>query len=69
MYKEYSQTYSDGNTYPMYKFKDEIRDYFEEFHDRLMIDGTYRRKVYKGLRESKFSQGRNRRARFRTGPT
>ena len=57
MYKEYSQTYSDGNMYPMYKFKDEIRDYFEEFHDRLMIDGTYRRKVYKGLRESKFSQG------------
>lgn len=57
MYKEYSQTYSDGNIYPMYKFKDEIRDYFEEFHDRLMIDGTYRRKVYKGLRESKFSQG------------
>ena len=57
MYKEYSQTYSDGNMYPMYKFKDEIRDYFEEFHDRLMIDGTYRHKVYKGLRESKFSQG------------
>lgn len=57
MYKEYSQTYSDGNIYPMYKFKDEIRDYFEEFHDRLMIDGTYRRKVYKGLRESKFSRG------------
>nr|DAR88593.1 MAG TPA: DNA polymerase [Caudoviricetes sp.] len=57
MYKEYSQAYSDGNMYPMYKFKDEIRDYFEEFHDRLMIDGTYRRKVYKGLRESKFSQG------------
>lgn len=57
MYKEYSQTYSDGNMYPMYKFKDEIRDYFEEFHDRLMIDGTYRRKVYKGLLKSKFSQG------------
>ena len=57
MYKEYSQAYSDENMYPMYKFKDEIRDYFEEFHDRLMIDGTYRRKVYKGLRESKFSQG------------
>ena len=57
MYKEYSRDYSDGNMYPMYRFKDEIRDYFEEFHDRLMIDGTYRRKVYKGLRESKFSQG------------
>ena len=57
MYKEYSQTYSDGNMYPMYKFKDEIRDYFEEFHDRLMIDGAYRRKVYKGLLKSKFSQG------------
>ena len=57
MYKEYSQEYSDGNMYPMYKFKDEIRDYFEEFHDRLRIDGVQRRKVYKGLRESKFSQG------------
>ena len=57
MYKEYSQAYSDGNMYPMYKFKDEIRDYFEEFHDRLRIDGVQRRKVYKGLRESKFSQG------------
>ena len=58
MYKEYSQTYSDGAMYPMYKFKDEIRDYFEEFHDRLMIDGIYRRKVYKGLLKSKFSQGK-----------
>ena len=57
MYKEYSQTYSDGAMYPMYKFKDEIRDYFEEFHDRIMVDGTSRRKVYKGLLKSKFSQG------------
>ena len=57
MYKEYSQTYSDGAMYPMYKFKDEIRDYFEEFHDRVMIDGNRRRKVYKGLLKSKFSQG------------
>ena len=57
MYKEYSQAYSDGTMYPMYKFKDEIRDYFEEFHDRLWIDGSYRRKVYKGLLKSKFSQG------------
>lgn len=58
MYKEYSRTYSDGSMYPMYKFKDEIRDYFEEFHDRLMIDGDRRRKVYKGLLKSKFSQGK-----------
>ena len=43
--------------YPMYKFKDEIRDYFEEFHDRIMVDGERRRKVYKGLLKSKFSQG------------
>ena len=57
MYKEYSQTYSDGNMYPMYKFKDEIRDYFEEFHDRVMVNGVHRRKVYKGLLKSKFSQG------------
>ena len=57
MYKEYSQAYSDGYVYPMYKFKDEIRDYFEEFHDRLMVDGNRRRKVYKGLLKSKFSQG------------
>ena len=57
MYKEYSQTYSDGAMYPMYKFKDEIRDYFEEFHDRIMLDGVSRRKVYKGFLKSKFSQG------------
>lgn len=57
MYKEYSQTYSDGNMYPMYKFKDEIRDYFEEFHDRIMVNGVHRRKVYKGFLKSKFSQG------------
>ncbi len=47
----------DGAMYPMYKFKDEIRDYFEEFHDRIIVDGTSRRKVYKGLLKSKFSQG------------
>lgn len=57
MYKEYSQTYSDGYVYPMFRFKDEIQDYFEEFHDRTMIDGVRRRKVYKGLLKSKFSQG------------
>ena len=57
MYKEYSQTYSDGNMYPMFRFKDEIRDYFEKFRDRIMIDGVSRRKVYKGLLKSKFSQG------------
>lgn len=57
MYKEYSRTYSDGYMYPMYRFKDEIRDYFEEFHDRVMVDGNRRRKVYKGLLKSKFSQG------------
>ena len=57
MYKEYSQSYSDGYVYPMFRFKDEIRDYFEEFHDRIMIDGVSRRKVYKGLLKSKFSQG------------
>ena len=57
MYKEYSRSYSDGYVYPMFRFKDEIRDYFEEFHDRIMIDGVSRRKVYKGLLKSKFSQG------------
>ena len=57
MYKEYSQSYSDGYVYPMFRFKDEIRDYFEEFHDRIMIHGVSRRKVYKGLLKSKFSQG------------
>lgn len=57
MYKEYSQSYSDGYIYPMFRFKDEIRDYFEEFHDRIMINGVSRRKVYKGLLKSKFSQG------------
>lgn len=57
MYKEYSQSYSDGYVYPMFRFKDEIRDYFEEFHDRIMINGVSRRKVYKGLLKSNFSQG------------
>jgi energy-coupling factor transporter ATP-binding protein EcfA2 len=57
MYKEYSRSYSDGYVYPMFRFKDEIRDYFEEFHDRIMIHGVSRRKVYKGLLKSKFSQG------------
>ena len=57
MYKEYSRAYSDGAMYPMYKFKDEIRDYFKEFYDRLWIGESYKRKVYKGLLKSKFSQG------------
>ena len=57
MYKEYSKSYSDGYVYPMFRFKDEIRDYFEEFHDRIMIHGVSRRKVYKGFLKSNFSQG------------
>lgn len=39
---------------PYRVFKEELKSYFREFHDRIMIDGMRYRSYYKGFRKDRF---------------
>ena len=55
MYKQYCDTTLVDFKLPMYKFREELKDYFDEFMDRGRIDGKPVRSYYKGFRWKKFS--------------
>jgi hypothetical protein len=56
MYVDWCQETDTRNIYKQYQFRDLLRDYFEEFHTEIMIDGNRYRSYFKGLRElDKFS--------------
>jgi energy-coupling factor transporter ATP-binding protein EcfA2 len=56
MYMEWCAETETRNVYKQYQFRDLLSDYFEEFHDQIMIDGTRFRSYFTGLRElEKFS--------------
>lgn len=54
MYKEYCQDSLIENKLPLYKFREELKNYFEEFHDRTQVNGERFRNYYKGFTMSKF---------------
>ena len=54
MYREYCQETSLSYTMPMYLFREELKNYFEEFHNRSMIDGKRVRSYYSGFKKDKF---------------
>lgn len=39
LYKVYCARNESEITIPMYKFRDELGRYFEDFHDRITVDG------------------------------
>jgi energy-coupling factor transporter ATP-binding protein EcfA2 len=41
---------------PQYKVREELRNYFDEFKERDIIDGTPARSVYRGFNANKFKQ-------------
>ena len=43
-----------GYSMKQYIFGDELRNYFDEFHDRTTLNGEVKRKVYKGFKAKKF---------------
>jgi len=54
MYKEYINE-GGGLAMPMYKFKEELRNYFDNFEEVARIDGKQVRKWYSGFRNYKFT--------------
>ena len=53
-YKDYVEETGIQYQMPRYRFKTELRRYFREFHDRIMIDGVAYRSVFIGFRGDKF---------------
>lgn len=54
LYLAYCEETGIHNPRPMYKIREELRDYFDEFHDRARIDGVQVRSFYKGFNASRF---------------
>lgn len=49
MYKDYGVEASLGYSMPMYKFREELKNYFERFDETVMIDGQRYRSLYRGF--------------------
>jgi len=54
LYKVYCDDTLVQNKLPMYKFREELKDYFDEFYETTRIDGSQVRSVYMGFRSQKF---------------
>jgi energy-coupling factor transporter ATP-binding protein EcfA2 len=50
LYKEFCADTGIEKTLPQYKIREHLKDYFEEFHDRIKIDGVDVRSYYKGFK-------------------
>lgn len=54
LYKEYCDSTGIEKPLPQYKFREELRNYFEHFDDRKKVDGQDVRSVYSGFKTDKF---------------
>jgi len=50
LYKDYVKETGVDWQVPQYKFREELRNYFDEFHDRFMVEGVQKRSYYTGFR-------------------
>ena len=50
LYKEFCSETGIDKPLPQYKIRNHLRDYFEEFHDRIKVDGVDMRSYYKGFK-------------------
>lgn len=55
-YKRYCEQASVQYVLPRHRFREELKNYFVEFHDRTRIDGKQFRNVYSGFKKDKFTQ-------------
>jgi hypothetical protein len=53
-YKEFCNDTGIEKVLPQYKVREELRNYFEEFHDRVTIGGVLYRSYYNGFTADKF---------------
>lgn len=56
MYKEYCEECGIDRPIPQYKMREELRNYFNDFHDRGEVDGKRVRSLYVGFNAEKFKQ-------------
>jgi len=54
LYKEFCVDTGIDRQLPQYKVREELRNYFDEFKDRVMIDGVVMRSYYSGFNANKF---------------
>jgi len=54
MYKEYCSSTGIDKALPQYKFREELRNYFDEFRDRTEVDGSVVRNYYQGFSAAEF---------------
>ena len=55
LYKDYCQEAGFERKMNMHSFRDELRNYFEEFHDRIRIGDMFLRSVFRGFRADKLT--------------
>lgn len=55
LYKEYCDNTGIERPLPQYKFREELRNYFDHFEDRTMQEGKSVRSVYSGFQTDKFN--------------
>ena len=53
LYKQYCEDVSLDHVMPRHRFRDEIKNYFREFHDRIRIEGIQQRSYYTGFIDTK----------------
>ena len=56
-YRKYAESSGFSWVMPRYKFRTEMKHYFNEFHERCRINGTRPRNVYFGFRTELFEEG------------
>lgn len=54
LYKEYCESTGIEKPLPQYKLREELRNYFDHFHDRFNLDGEILRSYYQGFTADKF---------------
>lgn len=54
LYKEYCGETGIERILPMYKVREELRNYFDEFHNKILVDGVEVRSYYEGFTANKF---------------
>lgn len=54
LYKEYCAEATIEYKLPMYRFREELKNYFAEYHDRVMVDGTALRSYFQGFTAQPF---------------
>jgi len=58
LYKEFCVDAGVEFKLPMMKFREELRSYFDEFHERIVIDGVSYRSYFSGFNANKFKAPR-----------